>query len=334
MGKSVAAFLIGKRLMPTLFEEEVLAQIEAVVEARYAATERPPNADQAKDLLAHANLAVCSWGSPTFDAALLNQAPNLRQIIYAAGSVKPIVTPAVAERGIVVTNGAGVIAKNVAETTLGYIIVSLKNAWRLANETRQGKWRDTPERSIVRELYGSTIGVVGAGYVGRAVLELLSAFPVNVLVYDPFLKDEDARKFGATRTSLDGLLQASDVVTLHAPDLPTTRHMLNAKNLPLMKDGAVLVNTARGTLIDEMALLQELKSGRIFACLDVTDPEPPAADNPLRGLENVIITPHIAGGVTNGRLRLGRLVLDEIQAFLAGRSPYYPVDLSQMDRIA
>lgn len=334
MSKPRVAFLIGQSLISQLFEEKVIQQIEALTEPRYAACEGAPGAGEAAQLLQGAQIAVCSWGSPRFDAALLERAPELRKVIYAAGSVKPIVTPELAARGIVVTSGAAVIARNVAEATLGYIIVGLKNGWRIAAEVRRGNWRRTPERERVRELFGLTVGVVGAGQVGRAVLELLVHFDVERLVYDPFITQEQAGAYGARKVTLEELLRSSDVITLHAPALPATRHMLNEQTIPMIKPGALLVNTARGQLIDEKALLARLRQGDIAAVLDVTDPEPPPADHPFFALDNVVITPHIAGGVSNGRLRLGRYVLAELQADVQGAAPLHPVDLAQLDVLA
>lgn len=335
MSKRRVAFLIGQAQMSQLFEQRVIQEIEELVEPRYAAAPgRAPTADEAAQLLEGAEIAVCSWGSPRFEAPLLERAPGLRKVIYAAGSVKPIVTPELAARGIVVTSGAAVIARNVAEATLGYIIVGLKNAWRIAAEVRRGNWRRTPERQRVRELFGLTVGVLGAGQVGRTVLELLAHFDVERLVYDPFIAEEQAGAYGARKVTLEELLGSSDVVTLHAPALPATRHMLNAQNIPLLKPGALLVNTARGQLIDEEALLARLKEGDITAILDVTDPEPPPEDHPFFALDNVVITPHIAGGISNGRLRLGRFVLAELQADVQDAPPLHPVDLTQLDVLA
>jgi phosphoglycerate dehydrogenase-like enzyme len=334
MQKPITTLLIGASARSTLFAPDAWAELNEIATVRYPNSEKAPSEVEAVELMSGADICVCSWGSPPLSAAVLDAAPKLQLVIYAAGSVKPIVTQEFIDRKITITNGAGVIAENVAECTLGYIIVTLKNAWRLAEETRAGRWRNTPERLKTAELYGKTIGVIGAGYVGRAVLRLLSTFNVSLLLYDPFISAEQAQKLGAQKTELDDLMRTADIVTLHAPDLPTTRHMLDQRRLRLLKDGGIIINTARGALIDEKVLIEELRTGRITACLDVTDPEPPDLSNhPFRELANVILTPHIAGGVTNGRLRLGQLVIDEIKAYLTGKPPLYPVDLTRLDTI-
>ena len=149
--------------------------------------------------------------------------------------------------------------------------------------------------------------------------ELLQAFGVNVLAYDPLLDEAAIAAMGAKKADLDTLLAESDVVSLHAPALDSTRHMINGRALSLMKDRAILINTARGALVDEEALAQALRGGKLkYACLDVTDPEPPAADSPLRGIPNCIMTPHLAGLANNGKLKIGAHVADEIGRFLTG----------------
>ena len=155
--------------------------------------------------------------------------------------------------------------------------------------TKGGEDRRRVLRSIV---VGGA--VVGASLVGREVVKILKPFRCQIQLYDPYISAHDARELGVTCLPLDTLLATSDVVTLHAPANPDCHWLLNQNNLPLLPDGALLVNTARGMLIEEAALIRELRTGRIFACLDVTDPEPPAPDHPFRTLENVVLTPHYA----------------------------------------
>jgi len=173
--------------------------------------------------------------------------------------------------------------------------------------------------SVITELFDITVGVVGCGFAGSHYIELLQAFGVNVLAYDPLLDEAAIAAMGAKKADLDTLLAESDVVSLHAPALDSTRHMINGRALSLMKDRAILINTARGALVDEEALAQALRGGKLkYACLDVTDPEPPAADSPLRGIPNCIMTPHLAGLANNGKLKIGAHVADEIGRFLTG----------------
>jgi phosphoglycerate dehydrogenase-like enzyme len=169
--------------------------------------------------------------------------------------------------------------------------------------------------------------------VGRHVIKLLRPFGVRVLLYDPYVSAEEASQLGAEKVEMDDLVARADIVSLHAPGKPETYHMLSAERLAMIKDDALLINTARGTLVDEAALVGELAKGRFFAFLDVTDPEPPAADSPLRQLENVVITPHSAGCIEDCG-RMGEMAVEELRRFFAGEPPLYRVAPDMMTRIA
>jgi phosphoglycerate dehydrogenase-like enzyme len=291
-----------------------------------------PTPQRAKELLPAATAVITSWSCPALDKELLDLAPNLKVLAHAAGSVKSVVTEELFARGVKVTTSSEALGIGVAETTLAITITSLKNMWALAQETRRGGWKYGKE--AVREMYGITIGVVGAGRAGRHYIRLLRNFSVEILLADPTLTAAEAEALGATLVELDELLKRSDVVSIHAPSITETYHMFNSKNLPLLKDKAILINTARGALIDEEALVAELRTGRIFAVLDVTDPEPPALDHPFRTLPNVVLLPHIAGALNNGLLRIGAHVTSELERFFAGEELATEVKQEQLAILA
>lgn len=326
------AVLPEPRMQANAFDEQGWRELEGI--GRVVRNERTgaPRPDVLKEVIEGADFAITSWGVPALTADILDRAPNLKAVIHAAGSVKPIVSKELWERGIRVSGGNGQLGIGVAETALGFTIASLKNMWRLTQSTGRGGWSDG--RAQVRELYGLTVGVIGAGKAGQHYMGLMRQFSVSLLVCDPRLTAAEAVALGASKAELDELLAASDVVSLHAPSIPSTYRMLNRERLALMKDDAILINTARGSLIDERALLDELRSGRLFACLDVTDPEPPAPDHPLRGLPNCIITPHIAGAVNNGKKRLGRFAVEELRRLLAGEPLLGEVKPEQLELLA
>lgn len=326
------AILPEVKVQRRIFADSHWRQWEALGEVAVNRLAGHPTPEQAKSLIENADIAVTSWGCPPLSKEILDCAPRLKAVIHAAGTVKGIVTPELWQRDVRVSSGNGELGKGVAETALGMTIASLKNMWRLTDSTRQGAWSEGKER--VRELYQVTVGVVGAGKAGGHFIKLLNQFHVDVLVYDPGLSAEQARALGATKAGLDELLAASDVVSIHAPAIPSTYRMINASRLALMKDDAILINTARGSIIDESALLAQLRQGRLFACLDVTDPEPPAADHPLRGLPNCVITPHVAGAVNNGAKRLGQFAIEEVKRLLAGKQLEGEVREEQMSIMA
>jgi phosphoglycerate dehydrogenase-like enzyme len=335
MVKKRLAILVTNKQRQDFFEDHVITRLHELTDLLIYNGNKAPTPSDAAIMLKDAHACITSWGSPCFTEELLDDAPNLRLIIYAAGSVKPIVSPAVYERGITITSGASAISPCVAESALGLIIISMKNIFEMNRITKQQGWKAGRTAMFsAKEMVGTSVGVVGAGHVGSHLLHLLRNFRVRVLLYDPFMSPEKAHALGATLTDLDTLMQECDVISLHAPSLPSTRHMINERRLKLMKDGATLINTARGSLVDEQALINELKSGRIRACLDVTDPEPPADDSPLRYLDNVVLTPHMTGTITTGLMLLGRYALEEVERFVSGQPPLNSVSSEQLANLA
>lgn len=307
-------------------------RVADVIDRRPLATFEDP---RAAIVLADAEIVLGHWGCPTLDADALDRAPNLRMLAYAAGSVKErrTVTEAAFERGILVTSGASANAVPVAEFTLAAILLANKGGFI----TRE--WFRNPDGPKVRRPkpignYGKTIGIVGASHVGRLLVELLRPFRFEVLVADPYLDAAGATALGVERVTLAALIERSDVLTIHAPDLPETVGMIGAGELAGLRDGAVVINTARGRLIDTAALEEELVSGRLSAILDVTDPEPLPRTSRLYDLPNVFLTPHIAGSQGNELERLADLAITEIERFVAGEPALFPVRAEDLARIA
>jgi Phosphoglycerate dehydrogenase and related dehydrogenases len=324
--------LQGKNTTDNIFSQDDIMTLSRMGEVYINPESGNPKPEDVKRMIKDADIAITSWGCPKMDKEILDNAPGLKLIVHAAGSVKGIVSEEVWNRNIRVSGSAEALGRGVAETALTLTIASVKNMWALSQSTRNGEWQKGREH--VRELYNLTVGVVGAGRAGRHYIRLLKNFEVNILLYDPTLNEEQCMEIGAKKVSLDELMAGSDVVSIHAPSIPATDKMINSSNLSMMKDNAVLINTARGSIIDENALIGELKSGRIFACLDVTDPEPPCADSPFRKLPNVILLPHIAGAVNNGLHRIGRYTVSEIEKFINNRELDGEVTLSRINKLA
>jgi len=291
-----------------------------------------PRADA---LLADAEVLLTGWGCPPLDAAILARAPRLRAVVHAAGTVKNHVTPACFDRGLAVSSAAAANAVPVAEYTLAAILLANKRIFRLQRLYRDLRsWR-LWERELPRlGNRGARVGLVGASRIGRRVLELLQPFALERRVHDPSLAPEEARALGATPCGLDELLAWADTVSLHAPLVDATRGLLGRRRLALLRDGAVLVNTARGALVDTAAPTEELVSGRIDAVLDTTDPEVLPADSPLYELENVFLTPHVAGAQGPETRRMADLALDEIERYARGEPLQHGVRREDMERIA
>lgn len=291
--------------------------------------------ERARALLARAEILLTGWGCPRIDETVLPQAPTLRAIVHAAGTVKGHVAEECWDRGIAVTSAAAANALPVAEFTLAAILFANKRVFRLQQRYREERaFRLWAEEEPGLGNYRKTIGIVGASMIGRRMIELLRPFDLAVLVYDPFLTGEEAASLSVEKVELDELLRRSDVVTLHAPALPETEHMIDARRLALLGDGATLINTARGWLVDMAALEAELGSGRIDAMVDTTEPEVLPADSSLYTLPNVFLTPHIAGSLGAETWRMTDMALDEIERYVRGEPFLYGIHREDLGRIA
>jgi len=289
--------------------------------------------DRASDVLHRADVLIGHWGCPTLTAEVLVLAPRLALFAYAAGTVKWQVVDAVWERGLIVTSAAAANARPVAEYTVAMILLANKGALLYAARERDPGARVSLDPVRVGNL-GKRVGLVGASFVGRLVIELLAPYDLEIAVADPYLDDTEAGLLGVTPMELDELCGWCDVLSLHAPDVPSTRHMIGAAQLARLHEGVTVINTARGALVDHDALLAELETGRLAAVLDVTEPEPLPAESPLRTLPNVALTPHVAGAMGRELWRLADLAVEEVERFAAGLPPRYPVTRADLDRIA
>ncbi|HWT60357.1 MAG TPA: hydroxyacid dehydrogenase [Rhizobium sp.] len=290
----------------------------------------------ARRLLTEAEILITGWGAPYVGPDILTVASRLRLIVHAAGTVKGIIDDAIFEAGIAVSHAAEANAVPVAEFTLAAILFAGKRAFRFRDLYVADRNRDRtyPMQREAIGNYGRTLGIVGASRIGRRVIELLKPFGYRLLLFDPMVDAAEAAGLSAEKVELDELMRRADIVSLHAPSLPSTRHMIDARGLSLMKDGATLINTARGILIDEAALLSELKTGRIDAVIDVTDPEIPEPDSIFYDLQNVFLTPHIAGAIGLERARLGEMAVDEVERFVTGRPLLYQIHQANLENIA
>ncbi|MGW9332515.1 hydroxyacid dehydrogenase [Bosea sp. NPDC055594] len=291
---------------------------------------------EARALLARADILFTGWGAARVDAAALRIATRLRLIAHAGSAVKPVAAPNIWQAGIAVTAAAVANAVPVAEYALAMILLANKRAFPVRERFRSERNLWQPQWLAPGEPgnYGAIVGIVGASRIGRRLLALLKPFDLTVLVCDPFLSDEEVRALSIEKVTLAELMARSDVVSLHAPSLPETAGMIGRTELAAMRDGATLINTARGALVDHAALTQELVSGRLDAVLDVTEPEPLPPDSPLFGLPNVVLTPHIAGAAGYETRRMAELLADEIERFVAGKPLLHAVTAEMLSRVA
>lgn len=316
MSHAKIGVVIHTDLRHQLFRPEDWEWLQTLGEVVATDSPTPISADAACDLLTNCAVGIGSWQTPWPNAQVLAACPQLELWEHAAGTVKHFFGPHLDGRSLTIASCKTAIADCVAEMTLAQIILGLRGVFPNAAANRQGI---APKPLRCRVVFGATIGVIGASEVGRRVIKLLQPFNATILLYDPFVSDAQAREMGVTRVDdLLHLCRSSDAVTLHTPDVPACRPALAAPHFAAMPDDAIFINTSRGACIDEPALIAELQQGRLFAFLDVSTPEPAAADSALRTLPNVVYTSHIAGPPT---ALIGRQVVNDIAAYLSGQSP-------------
>jgi phosphoglycerate dehydrogenase-like enzyme len=320
--------------LPLLFPPPLMARLRQAAEIDTTLVVRDFTDPAAAEMLSRAEILITGWGCPHLDAEVLAAAPRLRTVLHAAGSVRSLVGEALWEAGITVSSAVAGNALPVAEYSLAMILLAGKETFAHRERFRATHAYPTTAETAATGNLGRRVGIIGASRVGRRLLELLRSFDFTVSLCDPYVNAAEASALGAELLSLEELLRRSDIVSLHAPDIPETYRMLNGDRLALIKDGGVLINTSRGALVDPVALTDELLSGRLSAILDVTEPEPLPAGSPLYGLPNVFLTPHIAGSLGNELERLGLIVVDELQRLTAGLPPAHEVRHADLTHVA
>ncbi|MEU9702263.1 hydroxyacid dehydrogenase [Streptomyces sp. NPDC047981] len=322
-------------LAPSLLDEQTLSRLARLAEVDTGLVTDDFSRADVLSALRDTEILLTSWGCPELESWVLDAAPRLKAVVHAAGSVRGHITDACWDRGIAVSSAAAANALPVAEFTVAAVLFSNKRVLEVRDEYRRVRgeqdWRARyPDVGNFRR----TVGIVGASRIGRRVAELLAPYSFDLLVHDPYLPAEEAERLGLRPVTLDELCAVSDVVTLHAPESPETRHMIDRRRLALMRDGTTFVNTSRGSLVDQEALTEELATGRIRAVLDTTEPEHLPADSPLYDLSNVLLTPHFAGSFGTELRRMTELALAEVERYAAGLPFAHPVRREDLERSA
>jgi glyoxylate reductase len=306
---------------------EALGRLGRHVELRVWEDELPPSRDA---LLAEAALAegLVTLLTDRVDASLLAAAPGLRAVSNVAVGYDNIDVPACTARRIPVGNTPGVLTETSADFAFALLMGLARRVAEADAFVRAGRWRTwSPTLLLGTDIHGATLGIVGLGAIGAAVARRARGFGMRVLYTGPRPKPELEAGLDARYVDKATLLAESDIVSLHLPLSPATRHWLGRAELAAMKPGALLVNTARGGVVDQDALVEALREGRLGgAGLDVMDPEPLPADSPLMTLPNVLLAPHIASASHATRGRMASMAVDNLLAALEGRRPPHCVN--------
>jgi D-3-phosphoglycerate dehydrogenase / 2-oxoglutarate reductase len=261
--------------------------------------------------------------------SFLSSLPELVGLVRTGIGVDTVDLRAATELGIVVANVPDFCRDEVAEHTLGLILAVSRKIARADRKVRQGQWRGLVQREIlpIYRLRGRTLGLIGMGKIGRTVAQKAQALGMTVIACDPYLSPAEAKQLGVSLLSLEELLPYADIVSLHVPLTPETRHLINARTLALMKPQAFLINVARGAIVDEIALEAALEEGRLAgAALDVLEVEPPPPSHPLFKFENLVFTSHFASCSVEAFADLRRQVSEQVAQILRGQFPTHLVN--------
>jgi glyoxylate reductase len=303
-----------------VISEAGLSRIREQTDAEVWAEPLPPPYDLIRNKVAGCD-GLVSLLTDKIDAALLDAAPRLKVVSNYAVGFNNVDVQAATERGVCVGNTPGVLTDATADMAFCLLIGAARRLVEGDRYARSGAWKTwEPLGHLGQDLVGRTLGVVGMGRIGYALARRCKGWDMRVLYHDVYRSEPAERDLGARQVDLDTLLRESDFVSVHTDLNEATRGLFNAARFRQMKRTAVFVNTARGPIMDQKALAEALRSGTIFAAgLDVTDPEPPSPDDPLLGLPNVIVAPHIASATVGTRGAMAEICANNLIAGLTGQ---------------
>ncbi|MNI00085.1 D-3-phosphoglycerate dehydrogenase [compost metagenome] len=320
---------IPRNQLDLFLEPDVLEKLQQLGELDLNPYDRAFTPDELSRHLADASACISTWGSTSITPEILHSSPKLELLTHMAGSVKKIITAEAYDRGVTVMSGGHAIAESVAESILA-MILSVGHRIKMVDESMRApvSWQTPGMESD--ELRGKTVGFVALGMVAQEVIRLLRPFQVHFIAYDPYMKPEKAAELGVELLPLPTVIERAQILSLHVPQIPETYRMIGADELRLIQDGCMLINTSRGSVIHEQALIEELRTNRFFAALDVFEQEPLPLESELRRLPNVIIRPHIAGVNPSSRKRIGRSLVEDMQRYFNGHGILHGVSQAQL----
>jgi phosphoglycerate dehydrogenase-like enzyme len=309
---------LQEQLFPPRVREALAAFADPIYNSKEGHLTAADLAAQASDCEA----IITGWGSPKLDAEILDAAKKLRIVSHAAGSVKFLLPEQPADffrRGLRMSCATPMMSRYVAELSLCLAIAALRRISQFREELKgSDMWWGTHHPLYPDTLIEQRVGMIGLGLITWEFVRLVKPFGCELWCHSKHGDRERAAAEGIKMVELDDLLRECPIICLFAAVRPDTIGMISREKLKLIQDGAVIVNTARGILIDEAALIDELKTGRLWAGLDVTYPEPPPADNPLRDMPNVLLTPHVGGPTPSRYWEMGAFAVEDLRRFYAG----------------
>lgn len=307
----------------TFFTPENVERINALGEVVWNPYDRHLTPEEFRDVLVDVDVCFCCWGVPSFDATVLEKANKLHTIAYVGGSVNPFVTDELYERGIHVLTGNEEFARSVAEGNLGYIIAALRRLPQTVNEMAETGWQHVYKRTD--SLLEQNVGIIGLGTISRYLISYLKPFNCKIKLFSNHTTEEEAAELGVEKVSLEEMFKTCKIISVNSSRTPKNYHIVSDELMSLLTPDCLIVNTSRGSLIDEEAMARHLRAGHFRAILDVYEVEPLPMDSPLRGLENCILIPHRGGPTTDRRAAATRVVIEDVIRILEGKPAKYEV---------
>lgn len=300
----------------SFFTREVVEKVESMGNIVWNNLDRQFTKKELKENLRNVDVCISGWGCPKLEGEVLEKADALKLLAHTGGSVGYVASEELYDRNVKVLSGNSIYAESVAEGVVAYILCSLRDLVFYDSEMKKGGWRGNAFYN--ESLLDKKVGLVGFGAVAKHLTKLLSVFRCKVKVYDPFVSDEVFKQYGVERMSLENIFKNCSIVSLHLPQRPETYHIIDKKLLGMMKEGTLLVNTARGSVVDENALVEMLEQERFRAVLDVYEVEPLPKDSKLRKLKNAILIPHMGGPTIDRRSFVTYKLLEDIENHFKG----------------
>ena len=322
----------SKVFVTRLLPKSAMDRIFASFDARVWEGELPPPRERLLESVKDVEGLLCLV-TDKIDSEVMDRATKLKVISNMAVGFDNIDVAEATRRKIVVTNTPGVLTDTTADFAFALILAGARRIVEADKVVRSGGWKTWgPMTLLGQDVHRATLGIIGLGRIGMAVARRAKGFDMKLIYYDTSRNKAAEKEFGLEYAgSLDALLSKSDFVTIHANLTEKTHHLIGSREFKLMKKNCVLVNTARGPIVDNMALFEALRDKRIAgACLDVTDPEPLPSDHPLLSLDNVVVTPHIASASIETRTKMAEIAVDNLLAGLSGKVPLYAVNPEAM----
>ncbi len=316
----------------TFMPPEVAERIHCLGHAIWNESEENWTGEELRERLRGVDVCISGWGSPVFDRVSLRYADRLKLVAHTGGSAAGIVSQELFDRGIRVVTGNWFYAQSLAEGTLAYMLSALRDIPFYDREVHKGRWREDDYYN--EGLLDQTVGLIGFGMTAQLLVSMLKPFNVKIKVFSEHKTDDVYKEYGVRRASLAEVLTTCKIISVHMAQRDDTYHILNRDMLKMIPDGRILVNTARGSLIDEAALAEELSTGRFKAVLDVYEEEPLPAESRLRSLKNVILIPHMGGPTIDRRKHCTHGILDDVEMLFKGEKLKYEMTSEYINRMS